>query len=376
MFRLLPLQQVALPQSVSRQKVKKRPTIKDVARKSGLSASTVSLAINNSGYVSEKTRAKVMDVVKELGYHPTRAARGLASSTSGNIGFIVSEEHFAQAEQFYTRVFLGTEFEARLHDYYVLLTVVGRRFGNGASVPRFLLERNVDGVIVAGSVNDKFIEYIHAMGLPVVLVDYQVARSPFSAVLIDNRNGTRSAVSHLLDIGHTRIGFIGADLKHPGIAERFATYRSMLEEHNITPDPSWIITSEKLLTFKSGCDSAAKVLAAPSRPDALLAANDSMAIGCLHCAKRAGLRIPEDIAIVGFDDLEVSSHVEPRLTSVRVHKEEMGKLAVRRLVDILRSKTTTQMTAHVRTELIVRESTAGKSGEYATLTVEAESEVV
>jgi LacI family transcriptional regulator len=356
--------------------VKSRPTIKDVARRSGLSASTVSLVVNKTGYVSEKTRAKVMRVVKELGYHPTRAARGLASSTSGNIGFIVSEEHFAQAEQFYTRVFLGTEFEARLHDYYVLLTAVGRRFGTGDSVPRFLLERNVDGVIIAGSVNDRFIEHINGMGLPIVLVDYQVERKPYSAVLIDNRNGTRAAVSHLVDIGHTRIGFIGADLSHPGIAERFATYRSTLEEHGIVPDPSWIMTDEKLLTFKSGCDAATKVLSGPSRPDALFAANDSMAVGCLHCAKRAGLRIPEDIAIVGFDDLEVSSHVEPRLTSVRVHKEEMGKLALRRLVDILRSKTTTQMTAHVRTELVVRESTAGKSGEYAPLTVEAESEVV
>ena len=355
--------------------VNKRPTIKDVARKSGLSASTVSLVINKTGYVSEEARARVMRVVKELGYHPTRTARGLASSTSGNIGFIVSEEHFAQAEQFYTRVFLGTEFEARLHDYYVLLTVIRRRFTEGNSVPRFLLERNVDGVIVAGSVNEKIIEYIDGMGLPIILVDYQVKRQPRSAILIDNRNGTRAAVSHLIQIGHTRVGFIGADLKHPSIAERFATYRSTLEEHGLVADPSLITTDEKYLSFKSGCDAAAKVLSAPSRPDALFAANDSMAIGCLHCAKRQGLRIPEDLAIAGFDDLEVSSHVEPRLTSVRVHKEEMGRLAVRRLVDTLRSKTATGVIAHVRTDLIVRESTGGKSGEFAPLTVEAEEEV-
>ena len=355
--------------------MKKRPTIGDVARQSGLSASTVSLALNQSGYVSEKTRAKVMRVVKELGYHPTRAARGLASSRSGNLGFIVSEDHFAQAEQFYTRVFLGTELEARLHDYYVLLTVIGRHFTKGNSIPRFLLERNVDGVIIAGSVNDKIIEYIDGLGLPIILVDYQFKRKPCSAVLIDNRNGTRSAVSHLIQIGHTRIGFIGGDLRHPSIAERYGTYKATLEEHGLVPDPSWIAADEKYLSFKSGCTAAEKVLSAPSRPEALFAANDSMAIGSLHCAKRQGLRIPEDLAIVGFDDLEVSSHVEPRLTSVRVHKEEMGRLAVRRLVDILRSKLTTEVTAHVRADLIVRESTAGKLGEYAPLTVEAEDEV-
>ena len=177
--------------------MKHRPTIRDVARKAGLSLSTVSLVINNRGYVSPETRESVLKVVRELSYHPTRSARGLASKTSGNIGFILSEEHFSQAEPFYTRIFLGTEFEARIHNFYILLTTVGDQFDPDQYVPRFLLERNVDGIIIAGKVSEKLISYIDSLGLPIVLVDYEMKRALHSAVLIDNWRGGTLAVEHL-----------------------------------------------------------------------------------------------------------------------------------------------------------------------------------
>jgi len=104
----------------------KRPTIKDVAEKAGLAPSTISLVLNESGYVSPETRKRVLHLVKELGYHPSRAAKGLASKRSGNIGFILSDDHFSQVEPFYTKIFLGTEYEARYHNYYILLTTVDK----------------------------------------------------------------------------------------------------------------------------------------------------------------------------------------------------------------------------------------------------------
>ena len=169
--------------------MKIRPTIKDVAKRAGLSLSTVSLAINNSGYVSKETRIRVLKVVEELGYHPSRAARGLASRKSGNVGFILTDDHFCQAEPFYTKVFLGTEFEARKHNYYILLTTVGRRFTKNGSTPRFLLERNIDCVIIAGKISERLVDYIEGLGLPIVLVDYELPRKRLSMVLIDNRKG-------------------------------------------------------------------------------------------------------------------------------------------------------------------------------------------
>ncbi len=334
-----------------------RPTIKDVARKSGLSLSTVSLVINGTGYVSEETRKKVLRVIDELGYHPTRTARGLASRTSGNIGFILTDNHFSQAEPFYTRIFLGTEFEARKHNYYILLTTVGKNFRRSSSVPRFLLERNVDGVIVAGRVNEKLIEYIETMRIPVVLVDFEFRRRRMSSVLADNRQGARLAVQHLFDSGHRKIGFVAGDIEHPSIADRFAEYKRTLVDNGITPDRQFIIVDEDDNLIANGLSAAARMFSTTSiKPTALFAANDAMAIGCLQYLKNKGMRIPADVALVGFDDIEMTSHVEPRLTTIHIPKEEMGAAAVRTIVERVKSKTPSVATTYIPVDLIIRES--------------------
>lgn len=354
--------------------VKGRPTIKDVARKAGLSLSTVSLALNNRGYVSPDTRERVLRVAGELAYHPTRAAKGLASKTSGNIGFILSEDHFSQAEPFYTRIFLGTEFEARNHNYYILLTTVRRQFKADVSVPRFLLERFVDGVIIAGEVNDNLISYIDSLGIPIVLVDYEMKRRRHSAVLIDNWRGATLAVQHLLDLGHRSIGFIGGDLEHPSINDRFHAYQQILREHGLSPEGSMTVVDGRETTIDSGFAAAEKLFRSGGKPSAVFAANDAMAIGCMRWAREAGITIPADLAVVGFDDIDMASHVEPGLTTIHVYKEEMGKVAVQRMADIILSKTGSITTTQVPVELIVRESTAGKvtggHGNTQNLTVE------
>ena len=346
--------------------MKKRPTIRDVARLAGLSLSTVSLVINNRGYVSQETRRKVLKVVEELSYHPTRSAKGLASNTSGNIGFIVREDHFSQSEPFYTRIFLGTEIEARNHNYYTLLTTVGNKFNRNTDIPRFLLERNVDGIIIAGKINEKLVDYIDNLGVPVVLVDYELKRNRTSAVLIDNRGGAHAAVLHLLECGHKDIAFIGGDIEHPSIAERFATYKETLEENGILLNESLFVVDEEDTRVNNGLNAIEKIFNGGGKPTAVFAANDAMAIGCVRYAKQMEMRIPGDLAVVGFDDIDISSHVEPPLTTVRVFKEEMGKLAVQRLVDIMSSKTQTVVTTHVPVELVVRESTVTKSPSYPT----------
>ena len=337
--------------------MKHRPTIRDVAKKSGLSLSTVSLVINNRGNVSPGAREAVQKVVRELAYHPTRSARGLASKTSGNIGFILSDEHFSQAEPFYTRIFLGTEFEARDHNYYILLTTVGNQFDPDVYVPRFLLERNVDGIIIAGKVNEKLISHIDSLDLPIVLVDFEIKRAHHSAVLIDNWRGATLAVEHLLSLGHKRIAFIGGDVRHPSITDRYEAYQNTLHMAGVFLEESYEVTDEEETSVEGGTSAAERLFASGAKPTAIFAANDAMAIGCMRHLKSRGLRIPQDVAIVGFDDIEISSHIEPHLTTVRVLKEEMGKIAVQRVVDSINAKTKTVVTTHVPVELIVREST-------------------
>jgi LacI family transcriptional regulator len=161
---------------------------------------------------------------------------------------------------------------------------------------------------------------------------------------------------HLISGGYKKIGFIAGDLAHPSIEERYDAYRKMLTESGIAYRPALVITDEKSTRIDDGYHAMERMMKAGGAPRAVLAANDAMAIGAIQYLKGAGRRVPEDVAVVGFDDVEMSSHTEPRLTTVRVPKEEMGKLAARRLVEIIKTPTGTVTTVHVPVELVVRES--------------------
>ncbi len=335
--------------------MKRKPTIRDVAKKAGLSLSTISLVLNNKGYVSESNKQKILSIIKDLDYHPQRSARGLASQLSGNIGFILTEDHFSQSEPFYTRIFLGTEFEARKHNYYILLTTVGKNVKETPEIPRFLLEHNVDGVIIAGKIGSSWIDYISNKHIPFLLVDYVAPR--VSNITIDNRAGAELVVQHFLKGGHKKIGFIGGDMKHPSIHERFMQYQNELLTAGITPSQQWYYTDQPTTTSSSGYEAAKKIFSGnDNTPTAIFAANDAMAIGCIQYLKENGYRIPADIAIAGFDNIEAGLHIEPRLTTVNVHREEMGSLAVRRIVEMVKEKSGVVTKTITPVELVVRDS--------------------
>ncbi len=343
---------------------KHKPTIEDVAAKAGLSVSTVSLVINDKANVSEETRKKVKSVIDELNYHPQRSARGLASRSSGNIGFILTSEHFSQAEPFYTKIFLGTELEARQHNYYVLLTTVPYNVGGPAEMPRFFLEHNVDGVIIAGKIGSSWLDYVEERSLPMILIDYEVPNRRVSTVVMDNAGGARQAVEHLLNLGHTRVGFLGGDIKHPSIAERYRTYRSTLEQKGIPLRDAWVSIDEPNTRFENGYRGARTVLSSSGeKPTAVFAANDALALGCMKFCKENGLQIPDAVAVVGFDNVESGLHSHPRLTTINVHREEMGGLAVRRLVEMIREQSVVVDRSTSPVELVVRESCGGRSEE-------------
>ena len=333
-----------------------RPSIKDVARQAGCSVSTVSLVVNGHGNVSDETRTRVMKVVHDLGYYATRAARGLASRTSGNIGFILREDHFSQVEPFYTRVFLGAEFAARDHHFYVLLATVSQRFSEKKDLPRFLLERNVDGIIIAGKVSQRFIDEAETFGIPIVFVDFEVRKKRHASILIDNRSGARAAVEHLLSCGHKDIAFIGGDITHPSLADRLQGYKETLAEHGVAVQDRLIDTRETDTRIPNGAHAMARLLQLRPRPTAVFAANDAMAIGCIQQIREHGLSIPGEVAVVGFDDVEMSSLMLPRLTTLRVFKEELGSQAVNTLVEMIHHGENVVVTKHLPVELIVRDS--------------------
>ena len=335
--------------------MRRKPTIRDVARKAGLSLSTVSLVLNKKGYVSEPTKQKVLGIIKELDYHPQPSARGLASSLSGNIGFILTDEHFSQSEPFYTRIFLGSELEARKHNYYILLTTVGKSIKQSDGIPRFLFDNNVDGIIIAGKIGASWIDYISKKNIPLLLIDFVAPH--ISSINIDNKAGAELVMQHFLRGGHSKIGFVGGDIKHPSVQERYVQYRNMLLNAGIIPNKQWENTAQANTTMVDGYEATKKVFSHnENRPTAIFAANDAMGIGCMRYLAEKGIKVPKDVAVVGFDNVEAGLHADPPLTTVNVHREEMGSLAVRRMVEMIKDKTVVVTKTVTPVELVLRES--------------------
>lgn len=338
----------------------RRSTIKDVAAEADVSISTVSLVMNEKGGVSPDTRKRVLRTAERLGYVPTGAARRLVMQRTGNIGFVVREDHFTRNEPFYTRVFLGTEFEARHHSQYVLLTTIPETYRPGSATPRFLRERNVDGLLVAGKVDATFIEEIRDLDVPFVLIDYEFEGC--QSVVIDNQSGGRAAVEHLIDRGHRRIALVGADLAHPSLQARLEGYRLALAAAEIPFEPDLIVAADKGKPEReTGMQIASKVI--ESGATAAFCVNDALALGVLDEVRRHNKRIPDDLALVGFDDVPGAATAMPPLTTVRVFKEQLGELALRHLNELMNGVTNREAryarSSHgvkLSTELVIRET--------------------
>lgn len=334
------------------------PTIKDVARKAGVSIATVSLAIHNNKRIPTLTRNKVLRAIKELNYHPSRSAKGLVTKTTGNIGFVLTDDHFLKTEPFYTMIFLGTEFVTRGNDYYVLLATVSKDFKEGDDLPRFILERSVDGVIIAGKVPTSFIQKLTKYDIPFVFVDYFPPVGDHCVVMIDNIRGGYLATKHLIDLGHKEISFIGADVTHPSILDRLTGYKQALENSGIEIKQTNLIHDEDYPGRQNGYIAAKRLLETNKNITAIFSCNDAMAIGVMQYCSDNHINIPGDVSLVGFDDVEADLLLNPPLTTVRVPKVELGMEAMNVMVNLLSNKSGYRAKKIVvPIELIIRNST-------------------
>lgn len=333
-------------------------TIKDVAKKAGVSIATVSLVLHNNKRISNVTRNKVLKAIKELNYHPSRSAKGLVTKTTGNIGFVLTEDHFLRTEPFYTKIFLGTEFVTRGNDYYVLLATIKRDFEEDDPLPRFILEKNVDGIIIAGKVPSLFLSQLSKYKIPLVFVDFYPPHGDYNVVLIDNIKGGYLATKHLIELGHKNIAFVGGDITHPSITDRLIGYKQALESSNIPINQNFIITDEDYPARSNGYNAARRLLTNYKNITAIFACNDAMALGIMQYCSENDIKIPDDISIVGFDDVESDISITPQLTTIRVPKTELGIEAMNLMVNLLKEKENLQTKKIlVPVELIVRNST-------------------
>lgn len=325
--------------------------IRDVAELAGVSVTTVSHVLNDTPHmrVSEQTRARVRQAAKTLGYGPNRAAQALRTNRSGLIG-LLSEEIATTPHA--GRIILGAQNTARAHDLTLVIINTESEPSGGSHKDdvQVLIDRQVEAVLYATMYHREVSLPPNLEGVPVVLIDSTDRAGIVPSVVPDEVGGAIAAVTHLVEAGHRRIGFLNNDDDVPATHERLVGFKQALREHEIPIDENMIVQapSETL----PGYALAREILARPDRPTALFCYNDRMAMGAYRAAAELGLDIPSDLSIVGFDNQElIAANLFPGLTTVALPHYEMGAWAVEALVRLLRDEAGHELLADSPTRL-------------------------
>lgn len=324
-------------------------TIKDVARVAKVSVATVSRAINGHDNVAEAVRRRVLAVAHELRYSPHHAARSLSSRRTHTIGVVLPDLH----GEFFSELVRGIDHVARDCGLHLLVSSYHGHPEEQASALRAMRGR-VDGLLVM-SPHVGNIDFLseNLAALPAVLINSQPTESDHIAFGIDNYGGARAMVAHLLAAGHRRVAFIAGPPNNFDAFERLRGYRDAILEADPTATP-WVLPGD--FSESSGHQAGQMLLEAAERPDAVFAANDMMALGCLFALTQGGLRVPEQIALAGFDDIPIARYVAPSLTTMRVNMPELGAHAMRLLLALQNGEDVGDRLAPLVPELIERDS--------------------
>jgi LacI family transcriptional regulator len=332
-------------------------TIKDIAKLANVAPSTVSKALNDKGDVSEETRKRILEIAKEHNFTPNAFGKGLKKKTTENIGVIFCREHQPlSGNPFYSRVLEGIESEIGMNNYNLLLHLIPEC--NQDTLPKMVRERQVDGLILVGILKEDFVNKIITANVPVVLVDPKYAIQDCSQVFIDNEHGAFIATQYLIQAGHRKIGFISGDLSRLSFNQRLDGYAKALKNTKIPFNDAFVKTGG----LEQGYEHVKNLLTLNERPTAIFAANDINAIFGYKAAQDMELNIPDDISFVGFDDIDLARMSTPALTTVRVHKQDLGSISVRTLFRIIKGELVKPVHTIVSVELVERESVKRISG--------------
>jgi LacI family transcriptional regulator, galactose operon repressor len=337
---------------------RRRPTMTDVARHAGVSVSTVSYVLNHSGPVGAARRARVLDAVRVLNYTPNESARSLKRRSALTIGLVIPE----LANQFFALVTEGVERAASERGVLVVLCAPEATDQPASHHAHLLRSQRLDGIIyLSGTGTSPRLILELARSGPVVLVDERIPGFDLPAVVSDGRRGARQVADYVLEQGHRRIAIIGGPETLWTAEQRLAGYREGLAAAGLDPDAVPVLVGDYRQV--SGAELTAKILSgeARRRPTALLCANDLMAIGALEHCRSAGIAVPGDLSIVGFDDVPVAALITPKLTTVRQPARDMGYAAANALFEQL-GGTEQEYAEPFPTALMIRDSVAPPAG--------------
>ncbi|NBM17555.1 LacI family DNA-binding transcriptional regulator [Streptomyces sp. GC420] len=338
-----------------------RPTLEEVAARAGVGRGTVSRVINGSPRVSDQTRAAVEAAVAELGYVPNRAARALAANRTDAVALVVPEpETRFFAEPYFSDIVRGVGAALADTEMQLLLTLVGND-RERARLAEYLAAHRVDGVLlVSVHADDPLPDLLDQLDIPAVISGRRSAQEPLASVDSDNYGGARSAVEHLVSRGRRSVAHITGRLDVWGAQRRVDGYRDALADAGHPADPGLVATAD--FTEQGGRRAMAELLERRPDLDAVFAASDVTAAGARQVLRAQGRRVPEDVALVGFDDSAIARHMSPALTSVRQPIEEMGRAMTQVLLDEIAdqrpagSRRSDRPQIVLPTELMVRDS--------------------
>jgi len=328
-------------------------TILQVAKKAGVSPTTVSHVINKTRFVSEEVIERVQAAMDELGYQPNALARSLRRGETHTLGLILPDS----ANPFFAEIGRSIEVEAFQYGYSVILCNAEGDAQKEMLYTDVLSKKQVDGMIfVATGEESDSVQILLRQRLPLVLVDRQLPGVEADSVLTDNRQGGVLAANHLAGAGHRSFGCVtGPSFLTPS-AERVTGFLDTLGQAGFPPSEVKQVRGD--FHPKSGYEGGLELLAGAMRPTAVFCCNDMMAIGLYRAADELGLRIPEDVAVVGFDDIDLSSYLTPPLTSVSQPKTEIGRAAIQLLLNRIRNRELPAQRVILDTHLVVRKSSS------------------
>lgn len=335
----------------------KKPTLRDIAKVADVSVSTVSQVMNNKTGVSASLRKRVLQVASDLGYRAPVVVEGELSSEIRTLGVLTKyrEDDALVVNPFYSHIIVGAERECTRHNISLMYANVHVDEQNYVqSLPPMLLDERVDGVIVVGAFLQETLATINrrANQLTVLVDAYTTDGNVYDRVLIDNVSGAETATEYLVNLGHRRIGLVGSlPNSYPSIHERRYGYLKVLDQHGLQP-----LIENSPLNRVDAYDATQRLIERERDLTAIFACNDEVAIGVIEALKNAGLRVPDDVSVIGFDDIDLAQEVSPALTTLHVDKMMMGVVAVRHVLDRSRNPLRTPLKTLVVPQLIERAS--------------------
>ncbi|MFC5401532.1 LacI family DNA-binding transcriptional regulator [Cohnella soli] len=331
--------------------------IKDVAKMAGVSVTTVSRVLNGEKYVKDDLKEKVNKVIEELGYAPSQIARSLVRKKTNLIGVIVPD----LTSSFYSTILSSIEDRASVNGYNLLVCNISEDIDKEYKYLNVFQEMRVEGIIIMHEkINEQIRAFIHKINTPVIFSSVKPMDQKFVSVIIDDYEAAYEATRYLIELGHEAIGFIGGDMRDITSGQnRYSGYRNAMSDRG----KKLVFEHIRFGDYKvqSGYDQMKEMLSAGNRPSAVFAVSDDMAVGAMNCIRDHHLRVPEDIAVIGFDGSQLTELVRPTLTSMEQPIHEMGRVTMDVLLKLIGGETLPDGDVILKHRLMIRESSQSRS---------------